>query len=214
MALLRQSNKRPPAYSIESEAIETHPKWLPTEQEIPDDEDGDADSNDVDSTSLPSLANIPLTVEHSPTVSLAPETTPMSPSAYNFALDWDLTSLPDLTPTTTPSLSYIPFDDILGLNLNHVSESGPFVPEFPTPSLPSLLTGPENTSTSQSSDRVRCGETLDQDPSQPPEGILSNIATRMSQMILTIDNPNTQTMTSIFEILAKEKCKATISMNP
>lgn len=152
--------------------------------------------------------------------SLATDTAASSSSGQcHLPLDWELPLPSDLVQPTDPR--YTSLETFLESTCNHANGSKssswsdvnhcvPYMSHLPT-SLP--LPQQENLSTSQTPDGRRPGNTFHHESTQLPQSAESHASSGASQMIVTIDNPDPQTMTSILQVLAKAKSKVAISIN-
>ncbi|KAG9235336.1 hypothetical protein BJ875DRAFT_440459 [Amylocarpus encephaloides] len=233
IALLRQSSKMPSVYPNEGEAPEPSMEWLSIEQEMSENfnygsDEGEYLGSDYNespftSTSASSFQNSH-TFERSPSVSLTASTIPTSARSGidHFPQDWELPSR--LDPVETASTYYTPIESSFELKFSHktdiqstlwknISDCEPCIPELSAFTMSSPPSQQTNCNTSQTSDGMRFGEASHQESNKLPQSVASDVSSNVPQMVLTVDNPDPQTMTSILEVLTKAKSKATITIN-
>lgn len=190
--------------------------------------DGDSLKDGYNESSRTSISTFPfgndLTIERSPSDSLVSDTRLLTASSgpRHYHPDSESPSHPDLVQPAAPY--YPPFDNLLGLTFNRtadvdsalpvdVNDSKPYKPELPIHTTSSDPSQRANLNDSPSFDGVRSGEASHQGSNQQPWNAAGNVSSRVPQMTLTIDNPDTRTMSSVLEVLSKIQNKVTISMN-
>lgn len=164
-----------------------------------------------------------LSLVSSPFSSMGTDTAVSASSAHcHLPLDWGLPSPPDLVQPTDPRYASLETflesgfshasgaESVSWKDLNHCEHRMPHLPT-PTTSLPSSQHA--NLSTSHTPDDWRPGKSSHQESTQLPQSATSPASSSSApQMIVTIDNPDPQTMTSILEVLTKAKSKVAISI--
>lgn len=205
--------------------------WLPFGLEMSDgmvvDGIDDADYSEGDQDNGPHAPDSACPLHHdlslalSPFSSLETETTASASSGHcHLPLDWELPP-PDLVQPA--GSRYAPLETFLESGFSHAGSAEPaswrdpnhcepYMPHLPSPTTSLPTSQQANLSTSHTPDDKRADNSSHQESTQLPQSAAGHTSSSAPQMIVTIDNPDPQTMTSILEVLTKAKSKVAISI--
>lgn len=190
-------------------------------------DDGDYPESDQNKSSHAPASASPfhhdLTLSSRPFSSLVTDTTTSSSLGHcHLPLEWEFPMPLDLVQPTDPR--YTSLETFLESTFSHtsgaesapwkdVNDCEPFIPHSPTLTTSLPQSQREKISTSQTPDGGRPGKSAHQESTQLPQSAASNASSSEPQIIMTIHNPDPQTMTSILEVLTNAKSKVAISIN-